>query len=108
MANNKNGFIGVKEFEQMVSVIHGKANEFLGMDEATAKGFQSEITSAYSTETYKQAFETLAKHVRGWAEYHDDGSLLMSLVMESNEDLEDKNEDAFVLIEQALTKGGVQ
>ncbi|MED4354468.1 hypothetical protein P9265_19515 [Schinkia azotoformans] len=96
-----NNFIGVKQFDELVSVINDKSLKLCGIDTELAQEIESQ--TSYSRESYKVAFETLAKHVRGWAEAHNDGSLLFSLVMESNEDLEN-DEDAFALIQHGLSK----
>ncbi|KHF40727.1 hypothetical protein [Halalkalibacter okhensis] len=103
MENNKKEFIGVSDVMGMASAVNGKANEFVNGDAIS-------IEDSYSPESYKLAFETLAKHVVGYATAHDNGSLLLSLIMEATEldDETDEGLDAFVLIEQALTKGGIQ
>ncbi|WP_273129962.1 hypothetical protein [Bacillus weihaiensis] len=88
----KNEYIGVKEFDLFNEAVHGRVSELLG---------EGEPETFHALEDYKSAFETLAKHIRGWAEAHNDGSLLLSLVMES---AKDDNEDAFFLIQNALSK----
>ncbi|MCI1590404.1 hypothetical protein [Heyndrickxia oleronia] len=99
MTKQKNNeYIGVEHFDMLVGSVHERASEILG-------GGQINIEELFPLETYKSAFETLAKHVRGYAEAHDDGSLLFSMVMESSDC---GDEDAFFLIEQALSKGGIQ
>jgi hypothetical protein len=87
----------------MASAVNGKANEFVNGDLIS-------IEEEFHPDSYKLAFETLAKHVVGYATAHDNGSLLFSLIMEATEldDETDEGLDAFILIEQALTRGGVQ
>ncbi|MGG3925658.1 hypothetical protein ABET51_06625 [Metabacillus fastidiosus] len=96
MTKNNGEFIGVKHFDELASVIHGRVTEFVGEEPI-------DYEVEYSLENYKSAFETLAKHVRGYAEAHDDGSLLWSIMMESTQDAD---EESFLLIQQALSKKG--
>ncbi|WP_100408465.1 hypothetical protein [Bacillus solitudinis] len=94
---NNNEFIGVNHVSKLTEAVSNKASEFIGEEVP--------VNEEYSKETYKLAFETLAKHVVGYAEANDNGSLLLNIIMESTE-LDDTEEglDAFMLIEQAMSE----
>jgi hypothetical protein len=96
MTNNNNEFMGVEHFDLLQEAIHGRVTELLG-------GTPECTEDDFTPEQYKLAFKTMAKHVRGFAESTNDGSLLMQVVMQSNNDLEE-SEDVSFLIERALSK----
>ncbi|MGN7942008.1 hypothetical protein [Metabacillus sp. 22489] len=93
-----NGNIGVNEFDLLVGGVKEKALEFTGKP-------VEQLFVDCTKDDYKLAFELLAKHVRGWADTNNEGSLLMNIVMEAAEEISDDQIESFMLIESALCKG---
>lgn len=52
-------------------------------------------------DVYKNAFETVTKYLKGYSEYHDNGSIILNLIMMSA-DNEDVDIEAFSLIDEAM------
>lgn len=91
-----NEFIGVKHFDELVSVVNGRVSELVE---------NHHIEESYSLESYKSAFEMLAKCIRGYAEAHDNGSLLLSIVMNASKG---EDENTFMLIQNELAGEAVE
>jgi len=55
-------------------------------------------------DTYKLAFETVIRYLDGYSKYHNDGSIILNLIMNAADDISDDHLEAFSLIEEAFSK----